>query len=365
MGSPWTWAGSAAKAFKNILRTPSARIITGDTDDPTVVAKEGEISAVYFRAGTPGIYRKDDAGTTTNWTELGAGGGGGGGSANFAFPVNWSAGPGITTESLGDSIAMVFPLATDNTIYGELTVPAAYNSGSQIKVYLPHYVNSTGNMVWEAQVTLYRANASDDVSATPTNQEVFSSTIAAPATGNRLGTAESLVITDANGEVDGVAVSEKDVLVIALTHKGTSGSRTIVAAPRIFDPVIAVPVSVPTAAGGAAVTVKTDVLTGPLAPYEIIDGYFRWRSSESITGIAITVTNSGTSGSTTVELNRDGTSGAATKTGSIASAAGARATTTVTFGAALSVQDGDYTWFDINSVAGGSPEDISITPILA
>ncbi len=61
--------GSAVKILKDILRFKTgAQIITGDSDDPTSVAKAGSISDLYLRDGTAEVYIKNDSGTTTNWT---------------------------------------------------------------------------------------------------------------------------------------------------------------------------------------------------------------------------------------------------------------------------------------------------------
>lgn len=62
---------SAVKLLKDILKFKSGhQIITGDTDNPTSVAKAGSPGFMYFRAGTNEVYTKADSGTTTNWTLL-------------------------------------------------------------------------------------------------------------------------------------------------------------------------------------------------------------------------------------------------------------------------------------------------------
>jgi len=74
------FAGSSVKCLKDSLQfSPSLnRYITGDTDDPSAVAKDGIAGDVYIRSGTAEMYIKTDSGVTLNWTLQGGGGGGGG-----------------------------------------------------------------------------------------------------------------------------------------------------------------------------------------------------------------------------------------------------------------------------------------------
>jgi hypothetical protein len=64
---------TAVKILKNILRFKSlVEIITGDTDNPTSVAKNAPIGSIYIRSGTSEIYKKTDSGSSTNWTTVGS-----------------------------------------------------------------------------------------------------------------------------------------------------------------------------------------------------------------------------------------------------------------------------------------------------
>ena len=68
MGNAVIFQGSAVKALKDILRMKTGtELITGDSDDPTVVAKDAPIGSKYLRAGTSEIYTKLDSGSSTNW----------------------------------------------------------------------------------------------------------------------------------------------------------------------------------------------------------------------------------------------------------------------------------------------------------
>ncbi len=66
--------GDAVRTIKAILKlglTDEGWIITGDTDDPSSVAKDGPFGSIYLRSGTSEIYRKLDAGSSTNWELFG------------------------------------------------------------------------------------------------------------------------------------------------------------------------------------------------------------------------------------------------------------------------------------------------------
>ncbi len=66
--------GNFLKSLRDkILLGTTARILTG-TDDPTSVAQNGEQGSLYLRVGASGgtLFVKQDVGSTTNWTVLGA-----------------------------------------------------------------------------------------------------------------------------------------------------------------------------------------------------------------------------------------------------------------------------------------------------
>lgn len=71
-------SGTELKTLRNDLNlNDNAKILQG-TDDPTSVAKDAPIGSIYLRTGASGgdIYKKLDAGSTTNWEILGTGGSG-------------------------------------------------------------------------------------------------------------------------------------------------------------------------------------------------------------------------------------------------------------------------------------------------
>jgi len=61
----------ALKTLKDIFTFKSdVSILSGDTDDPTSVAKDAPASSLYLRAGTGELYIKGDSGSSTNWNLL-------------------------------------------------------------------------------------------------------------------------------------------------------------------------------------------------------------------------------------------------------------------------------------------------------
>lgn len=62
--------GTSVKALKDVFSiNDRIKITTNDSDDPRVVAKDGEPGYLYFRTDGQ-IYRKTDSGSTTNWEIL-------------------------------------------------------------------------------------------------------------------------------------------------------------------------------------------------------------------------------------------------------------------------------------------------------
>lgn len=67
------FSGSDVKTLKdNINVNDNITVLTGDTDDPTSVAKSANQGSLYFRSGTDELYKKDDNGSSTNWSLVSA-----------------------------------------------------------------------------------------------------------------------------------------------------------------------------------------------------------------------------------------------------------------------------------------------------
>ena len=71
-GGPTVFNGTNIKLLKDNLRfkTTDTKIMSGDSDDPSAVAKSADESSLYLRDGTNGLYIKTDSGSSTNWNKL-------------------------------------------------------------------------------------------------------------------------------------------------------------------------------------------------------------------------------------------------------------------------------------------------------
>lgn len=72
MGSPAIFQGTFTKLIPSQLNIGGAVFQLTGTNDPTSVATNAPAGSLYFRTSTGTIYRKTDAGTTTNWVLLSA-----------------------------------------------------------------------------------------------------------------------------------------------------------------------------------------------------------------------------------------------------------------------------------------------------
>jgi len=69
--SPFIFNGDFAKSIKaNLKLDENIQVITDQSADPTAVAYSAPVGSLYFRSGTAEIYKKLDAGSSTNWKML-------------------------------------------------------------------------------------------------------------------------------------------------------------------------------------------------------------------------------------------------------------------------------------------------------
>lgn len=71
MGVPITYSGNDAKIFKPILDFFGQSKILSGTVDPSSVATSAPIGSLYLNSSTGSLYRKNDAGSSTNWSAIG------------------------------------------------------------------------------------------------------------------------------------------------------------------------------------------------------------------------------------------------------------------------------------------------------
>lgn len=65
-------SGPNVKLLKDNLRfkNTDTKIMTNDSDDPTLVAKDAERGSLYIKSDDGVVYRKTDSGSSTNWVQL-------------------------------------------------------------------------------------------------------------------------------------------------------------------------------------------------------------------------------------------------------------------------------------------------------
>lgn len=118
--------------------------------------------------------------------------------------------------------------------------------------------------------------------------------------------------------------------------------------------------SSPSAGGSGTASVKF-TLEGATVPFTSINGTHYQTTTQSLTTVNISALNSGTSGSTVVQVNqyRSG-SLLNSATASLAASSGNPSGSAASLSGTLSLLAGDIITVDVNSVAGGSPSELSV-----
>jgi len=121
-----------------------------------------------------------------------------------------------------------------------------------------------------------------------------------------------------------------------------------------------------TTSGTLNVVAPRFVLSDAVIPFTTLDGCYYVSTTNSIATAFITILNSGTSGSTTIQINQY-RSGAlqGSATASISASSGNPASSNANLSGTLSVQNGDILTVDVNSVANGGPTDLSVQPVFS
>jgi len=123
-------------------------------------------------------------------------------------------------------------------------------------------------------------------------------------------------------------------------------------------------VEIGSGAGGTNSLLVRWTLENALIPYTNIEGSHMVQATQSLTSVSMSLIDSGSSGSTTIQVNqyRSG-SLLASATASIASASSAPASSSSSLSAALSLVAGDILTVDLLSIAGGAPASLSVEMI--
>lgn len=148
----------------------------------------------------------------------GAGGGGGG---SIKWTVDGPLAPIVKTEFNNE--VYVFENDVSQYIYCTVKVPETYVAGNQIFMYVSHYhqASSATQLLTALTTLLPHGTAFDDI----TNQHT--STNSAVAGGNKVLIKAEIDLTDASGEINSVAVSPGDLLVVRLGRGGDTSSDDI------------------------------------------------------------------------------------------------------------------------------------------
>lgn len=157
----------------------------------------------------------------------GTGGGGGGGSA-----LDWQESGSIAPTPINENNLSVYEFdnGLSQSLYAVLEIPPGYNAGSAIHIYNRIYSpDSTGTLLFQTVTTLIRTGT--DPMTSTTNQRT-STNSALTLSGGTVNVPQQVIydLTDSSGNVNGVAVSAGDILIIQLTRgtdTATSSARCI------------------------------------------------------------------------------------------------------------------------------------------
>ena len=171
-----------------------------------------ELADVALTSPAEGETLRYDASTLTWKNAFPSGGGGGGGSAAWFSP----SGTGALPLEANGQVVYLFPDATDSDLVFWFQVPDGYVGGNQITMgYGTNTIATSGGYVMRA--TSYLVRSGTDAISETSNSHVDDdlTTIGSPNFRFETG---SLDLTEADGEINGVAVSSGDMIKIVLTR---------------------------------------------------------------------------------------------------------------------------------------------------
>lgn len=122
--------GTKVKTLKDTLTVnDNVDVISGDSDNPTSVAKDGAISSLFLKSDEGRAWIKQDAGTTTNWNELA------------------TVGTALRTESTAYSAVNTDDVILADANSAAFTITLFAASGNQGKIIEIKKIDSTLNAV--------------------------------------------------------------------------------------------------------------------------------------------------------------------------------------------------------------------------
>lgn len=201
--------GTGVKTLKDELRLSTGAYVISRAVDPTAVAVLAPIGSLLIHSTTGEIYKKLDAGSSTNWARLGLPGG--------ASQVQWDE---LTNAPIpayeNNFLVYKFETTLAQELYTTLVVPDWYSAGRQIKLNILAYSPGTsGDILLRSQSTLIRSET-DDVASTTNQRTSTNSAISMSSANDNEFQKISLDLTDTAGAVNSVAVSPQDLLKVRL-----------------------------------------------------------------------------------------------------------------------------------------------------
>src|SRR6185312_4892016 len=189
-------------------------VLTQQGSDPT--APVAGLTNVYAMTDGKLYYMNSDAVRRA----VGSGGGGGGG-ADWIAPDGTGA---VAAQEFSEKV-LLFPKSGGQQANLWVKVPSSYSAGTQIKLNCVFYTQ-TGSLAFLMQTvaTLIRRATPDPVNSS-TNQRTSTNA----AVTNTVAYGPQFVtfdLTDASGQINSVAVSPNDFIVVKLARATGSGSDT-------------------------------------------------------------------------------------------------------------------------------------------
>lgn len=161
--------------------------------------------------GANNYYLKSN-GTTASWAAASGGGGGGGIAVNWADDYANSA----QKTNIGFLKVYEFEAGLDQSIYAVINVPSTYEAGSPITMLVKAVSEDTsGNFLLSTNTILVRSEV-DEYDDTTNAEGSTNSAITMSSSNDREPQKITLILSDASGEVNGVAVSPEDILIVRL-----------------------------------------------------------------------------------------------------------------------------------------------------
>jgi len=166
---------------------------------------------VYYNTAT-GLVRYYDA-VTGEWTDVGSGSGGIS-SSSVEFKLTTDISPYEFTDTNGLSL-LAFDGESNQSVRAVITIPSGYEGGIQIKLknLLGYSSGSADNVLINATTTLVKIG---DISDSLTNTYDSTNTELTLSTSNEILTIGDVDLTDSSGEINSVAVTANDLLLVEL-----------------------------------------------------------------------------------------------------------------------------------------------------